>query len=50
MIRWTPFDIKRYGEPVALKNDILVLTGVAVIEFLVGGLVMRYLVLLEPDQ
>jgi predicted RNase H-like HicB family nuclease len=31
-----------------LRNDVLVLPGVAVIEFLVGGLVMRYSVLLEP--
>ena len=31
-----------------LKNHILVLVGVAVIEFLIGGLVMRYSVLLEP--
>ena len=31
-----------------LKNDIPVLTGMAVIEFLFGGLVMRYSVLLEP--
>ena len=32
----------------SLKNDILVLADVAVIQFLLGGLVMRYSVLLEP--
>jgi predicted RNase H-like HicB family nuclease len=31
-----------------LKNDILVLADVAVIQFLLGGLVMRYSVFLEP--
>ena len=31
-----------------LNEDILVLTGVAVIKFLVGGIIMRYSVLLEP--
>ena len=31
-----------------LKNDNLVPTGVAGIEFFIGGIVMRYSVLLEP--
>lgn len=31
-----------------MKKHILVLVGVAVIEFSIGGLIMRYSVLLEP--
>ncbi len=31
-----------------VKNDLLVRTGVAGIEFFLGGIVMRYSVLLEP--